>query len=485
MKRLSMTVSACVALVGLLGASGCSMIPKLEQSGLAVSNQWGAPEASLPSTLTPEQLAWSSYFADARLQALIKQALSTNRDLRVAVLNIEQTRAAYQIARADQFPTLNAAVNATRQPATTPPNRVGTVATGGLSLASFEIDLFGRVQALTEAAAAQLLATEEARKAAQISLVGAIASSYYALWADQWQLALAEQTLSTREASFKLLKLKYDNGVLNELELRSGQSLVEAARIARAQGQRQVQLDLNALTLLVGAPVEATQLPPTPMVPVRAADELDAIPQITQASQLWPALTPLPVGLPSEVLLKRPDIAQAEQLLVAANANIGAARAARFPRINLTASAGVASDSLSGLFSDGRSAWSLGGGLTAPLFDMGRAAANVTVSEVKRDVALAQYDKAIQTAFREVSDALVSRSTYGDQVQSQQAQVDAEAARLKLSGLRYRSGVASQLDLLDAQRSLFSAQQALISTELARQQAQVSVFKALGGGLTP
>jgi len=482
MKRLSMTLMAAAT---LLAASGCSMIPKLEQPGLAVANQWGAPEASAPSGLSPEQLAWSSYFADARLQGLIKQALSTNRDLLVAVLNIEQTRAAYQIARADQFPTLNAAVSTTRQPASTPPNRVGTVATGGLSLASFEIDLFGRVQALTEAAAAQLLATEEARKAAQISLVGSVAASYYSLWADQWQLALAEQTLSTREASYKLLKLKYDNGVLNELDLRSGQSLVEAARIARAQSQRQVQLDLNALTLLVGAPVEAVQLPPKPSVPVRAVDELDAIPQLTQASQLWPALSALPVGLPSEVLLKRPDIAQAEQLLVAANANIGAARAARFPRIGLTASAGVASDALSGLFSDGRSAWSLGGSLTAPIFDMGRSAANVTVSEVRRDVALAQYDKAIQAAFREVSDALVSRSTYGDQVKSQQAQVDAEAARLKLSGLRYRTGVASQLDLLDAQRSLFTAQQALISTELARQQAHILVFKALGGGLTP
>ncbi len=469
-----------VAVVALLAASGCSMTPKLEHLGLAVpAYQWGTAERSVASGLQPDRLAWSGYFQDARLQSLIADALKNNRDLRVAVLNIEQTRAAYQIQRADQFPTLNAAVSATRQPSTAPPNAVGTVATGGLTLSAFELDLFGRVSALTDAAAANLLATQEARKAVQISLVGSVAAGYYSLWADQWQHVLAEQTLATREASFKLLQLKFDNGVLNELDLRSGQSLVEAARIARAQYQRQVQQDINALTLLVGAPIEAQQLPPKPSLPSSDAQ----FAQLTQSAQLWPALSELPAGLPSEMLLKRPDIAQAEQVLIAANANIGAARAARFPRISLTASLGVASDSLSGLFTDGRSAWAAGGSLLAPIFDSGRTSANIKVSELKRDAAVAQYDKAIQTAFREVSDALVARSTYGDQVKAQQAQVDAEAVRLKLSNLRYASGVANQLDLLDAQRSLFTAQQALINTELARQQAHISVFKALGGGL--
>ncbi len=483
MSTIKMTMIAAAALL----ASACSMVPRLEQPALAVPDQWGAAaQSGAQNPASSEQLAWAAYFGDQRLQSLIRAALDNNRDLRVAVLNIEQTRAQYQIQRADRFPTVNAAINATRQPSATPPNDIGTVATGGLSLASFEIDLFGRIAALTQAAGAQLLATQEARKAVQISLVSAVASSYYTVWADQWQLALAEQTLNTRDASIKLLKLKYDNGVLNELDWRSAQSLVEAARIARSQAQRQRQLDINALSLLIGQSIDPAWLPPVPVTTAtRSIDDLDAIPQITQASSLWPSLSVLPVGLPSEVLLKRPDIVQAEQLLIAANANIGAARAARFPRISLTASAGVASDSLSGLFNDGRSAWSFGGGLLAPIFDAGRTAANVTVTEVRRDVALAQYDKAIQTAFREVSDALVSRSTYGDQVVAQQSQVDAEAARLMLSGLRYRTGVSSQLDLLDSQRSLFAAQQALINTELARQQAHIAVFKTLGGGLNP
>ena len=482
MDRLKLSLVMAAALMG-----GCSMMPKLDKPALAVPDQWGGAGTTVPgvAAASPESLAWSGYFADPKLQSLIQAALANNRDLRVAVLNIEQTRAQYQFQRADQFPTINAGLNAARQPASTPPNAVGTVATGGLSLASFEIDLFGRVRALTEAAAAQLLATQEARKAAQISLVSAVAASYYTVWADQWQSALAEQTLTTREASFKLLQLKYDNGVLNQLDWRSAQSQVEAARIARAQARRQLQVDLNALALLVGQAIDPAWLPPQPAVTAHAVDDADAIPQISQASGLWPVLSELPVGLPSDVLLKRPDIVQAEQLLVAANANIGAARAARFPRISLTASAGVASDSLSGLFSDGRVAWSLGAGLLAPIFDAGRTQANVTVSEVRRDVALAQYDKAIQTAFREVSDALVARSTYGEQVAAQEAQADAEAVRLKLSGMRYRTGVASQLELLDAQRSLFAAQQALINTELARQQAHISVFRALGGGINP
>jgi multidrug efflux system outer membrane protein len=295
---------------------------------------------------------------------------------------------------------------------------------------------------------------------------------------------LTEQTLRLREASLGLLKLKYDNGVLNELDWRSAQSLVEAARVSRAQWQRQWQLDLKALSLLVGQGVGSEQWPPMPVVPQRPVDDVEAIVALgSDASALWPRLSELPVGLPSEVLLKRPDITQAEQQLISANANIGAARAARFPRISLTGSGGVASDSLSGLFSDGRSAWSVGGSLLAPILDAGRTQAGVTVAEVRRDIAMAQYDKALQVAFREVADALVTRSTYADQVRAQQAQASAEADRLRLSALRYKSGVASQLDLLDAQRSLFAAQQAWISTEQARQQAHIAVFKALGGGL--
>jgi outer membrane protein, multidrug efflux system len=474
-------------------AAGCSMVPVMPERTLPVAAQWpdgvqgvqgdtpktaGAPDAAQAAAL-----AWRGYFADERLQALIEAALTQNRDLRVAVLNIDQARAAWQIARADQLPTVNAAVTGTRQPSSNAPYAVGTTATGGLSMSAFELDLFGRVAALSEVASAQFLATEEARKTVQISLVASVASGYYQWWADQWQLALAEQTQRTREATLKLQQLKFDQGVLNELDLRTAQSAVEQARIAVAQFKRAVQLDVNALTLLLGQPLQPQWAPPVPALRFSTEGDAEAAAPVIEARKLWPSLVGLPVGLPSEVLLKRPDIVQAEQLLKAANANIGAARAARFPRIALTASAGVASNSLEGLFTDGRTAWSFAGNLTAPIFDMGRSAANVQVSELKRDAALAQYDKAVQTAFREVSDALVSRSTYGDQVQAQQAQVEAEAARFRLSALRYRTGVASQLDLLDAQRSLFAAQQSLISTELARQQAHIGLFKALGGGL--
>lgn len=472
--RLSLVLSS-----GLL-LGGCSFIPVLHKPAPPVAEQWGA--SGVVTSPAAELLRWQQYFPDERLQGLIRASLAHNRDLRVAILNIEQARAQLTVQRADLFPTLNASVNATRQPSSSAPYQVGTVASGGLALASFELDLFGRVRALSEAASAQLLGTQASSQTTQISLVASVASAYYSLWADRWQQALVDQTLATREASLKLLKLKYDAGVLNELEWRSAQSQVEAARISRAQVQRQWQQDLNALSLLIGQPVAASMLPPVPSWSTRAVEDVDALPRLDRAA-LWPVLSEVPVGLPSEVLLKRPDIIAAEQALVAANANIGAARAARFPRISLTGSAGVVSDSLSGLFSDGRSAWSVGGGLVAPLLDAGRSSANVTASEVRRDVAVAQYEKAIQVAFREVSDALVARSTWGDQVQAQQAQADAEADRLKLSALRYRTGVASQLDLLDAQRNLFAAQQALINAELARQQSHIAVFKALGGGV--
>jgi multidrug efflux system outer membrane protein len=479
-------MSAPVKILALATAalmSGCSMIPTYLRPQSSVPEQWPTA-ASMVATPTAAMPDWASYFPDPRLQGLIKAALANNRDLRVAMLNIEQTRAQYQIQRADQFPTLNASVNATRQPGTAAPHAVSTAATGGLSVSAFELDLWGRVASLSQAAAAQVLASQAAQQVVQISLVAAVANGYYSLWADRWQLALTEQTLRLREASLGLLKLKYDNGVLNELDWRSAQSLVEAARVSRAQWQRQWQLDLNALSLLVGQGVGSEQWPPMPVVPQRPVDDVEAIVALgSDASALWPRLSELPVGLPSEVLLKRPDITQAEQQLISANANIGAARAARFPRISLTGSGGVASDSLSGLFSDGRSAWSVGGSLLAPILDAGRTQAGVTVAEVRRDIAMAQYDKALQVAFREVADALVTRSTYADQVRAQQAQASAEADRLRLSALRYKSGVASQLDLLDAQRSLFAAQQAWISTEQARQQAHIAVFKALGGGL--
>jgi len=483
-------VKSAVALAALAVLSACSLTPEYKRPEAPVAADW--PQAPVPSasaasaaSANAAELPWATYFPDARLQGLIRKSLDNNRDLRVAVLNIEQIRAQYRVTRADQFPTVNAAISSTRQPSNIPPNEITTVAQGGINITAFELDLFGRLRALSAAASAQLLATEEARKSAHISLVASVANTYYAIWADRWQLALAEQTLQARQGSLNLLQLKFDNGVLNELDLRSAQSVLEAARISRAQAQRQLAQDTNALNLLLGETAPADLLPPAPVLPTASALEDPQAVSALVREALWPGLSELPVGLPSEALLKRPDIAQAEQDLIAANANIGAARANMFPRISLTASAGVVSDSLSGLFNDGRSAWSFAPQLTLPIFDAGRNLALVDSSKVKRDIAVAQYEKALQSAFREVADALVARSSFADQAQAQQKRTDAEAARFRLATLRYSSGVASQLDLLDAQRSLFASQQALISAQLARQQAHITLYKALGGGWTP
>jgi multidrug efflux system outer membrane protein len=483
----SLTALHAVAAGALLALSGCSLIPTYERPALAVPEQLSAEDAKAADAHAARAVAdlpWVRYFPDAKLQGLIKLALDNNRDLRVAVLNIAQLRAAYQVQNADRLPTLNGSLSGTRQPSPAWPYPLATSVAGGVTVSAFELDLFGRVKALSESAAAQVLASEEARKTVHIGLVSSVANAYYALWADRWQLALSEQTLQTRQDSFKLLQLKFDNGVLNELDLRSAQSSVEAARVTRAQAQRQWAQDLNALSLLLGSAAPADLLPPVPNVKMQVLVNSKSSAEAAQvvSASLWPNLSELPVGLSSEVLLQRPDIAQAEQQLIGANAHIGAARAARFPRISLTASAGVVSDSLSGLFDDGRNAWSFSPSISLPIFDAGRTQAGVESAKVKREIAVAQYDKAIQTAFKEVSDALVARRTYADQAQAQLAQAQAEAARLRLSTMRYDAGVASQLDLLDAQRALFSAQQALIAAQLARQQAHISVYKALGGG---
>jgi multidrug efflux system outer membrane protein len=503
MNKPTSMLRPAIVLAAMLSLAGCALTPAYERPALAVpaalpdvvgaSSSASADASATPKSLgvaatSPAQAAaelpWASYFPDARLQGLIRQALDNNRDLRVAVLNIEQLRAAYQIQDADRFPTLNGVGNASRARSTAKPFAYGNSVQAGIQVSAYELDLFGRVKALTETAGAQLMASEEARKAAHISLVASVANAYYALWADRWQLALAEQTLSTRQDSFKLLQLKFDNGVLNELDLRSGQSLVEAARVTRAQAQRQWAQDLSALNLLLGSTASSEQLPPEVSVnmlaPATSKDSAAAAQSVL--ATLWPGLSELPVGVSSDVLLQRPDIAQAEQALIGANANIGAARAARFPRISLTASAGVASTSLTGLFDGGLFGASIAPSISVPLLDAGRTKAGVDAAYVKRDIAVAQYDKAIQAAFKEVADALVARRTYADQADAQLAQAQAEAARLRLSTMRYDAGVANQLDLLDAQRSLFATQQSLIAAQLARQQAHISVYKALGGG---
>jgi outer membrane protein, multidrug efflux system len=437
--------------------AGCSMTPTLERPAAPIATTYPGQPAS--ATAAGPGLAWETFVADPRLRELIGLALKNNRDLRVATLNIEQVRAQYQVRRADQVPTVNAAVTGSRQP--TASGGMSSTYTAGLAMTSWEIDFFGRVASLKDAALAQYLASEEAQRSAQTSLVASVASTWLSLRTDEALLALTQRTLATREDSLRLSRLRFDNGATSALDLRQAESLTAAARGALAQQQRARALDLNALTLLVG------QVPPDNLLPGAA----DMAP--------FPAV---PEGLPSELLTRRADIRQAEQALVAANANIGAARAAFFPRIALTASVGTVSSELSGLFKDGSWGFSLAPQALLPIFDLGRNQANLDSARAARDIAVAQYEKAIQVAFREVADALAGRATLGEQLSAQEAQAQAESERLRLADLRYRNGVASYLDVLDAQRSLFTTQQALAQSRLAQQQNQVALYKALGGG---
>lgn len=445
-----------------LALAGCSLMPVYERPAAPVAPQWpAASDAAADSADRPGQaLPWQDFVQDDRLRALIAHALEGNRDLRMAALAIEQARAQYQIRGADRTPTLNLAATGNRQPASG--GGISSTYTAGLAMASWEIDFFGRIASLQEAALAQYLATEEARRAVQTSLIASVASAWLSLQTNDELLALTQRTLATREDSLRLIRLRFDQGVASALDLRQAESLVAAARVALAQQQRLRALDVNALTLLAGQPLPAGMLD-------------------TQAAS-GPLFAEVPAGLPSDLLVRRADVRQAEQQLRAANASIGAARAAFFPRIALTASAGTASNALSGLFKDGSWGWTLAPQALLPIFDGGRNQAGLDSALAGRDMAVAQYEKAIQTAFREVSDALAGRATLGDQWQAQQAQAEAEADRFRLADLRYRNGVASFLEVLDAQRALFASQQALVQTRLALRQNQVLLYKALGGG---
>lgn len=449
-------------LVLALALSGCmTLAPTYERPAAPVAATF--PDAGSPaSSQAAARLAWQQFFADARLKQLITLALANNRDLRLAILNIEQVRAQYGIRRADLLPTVGLGVSGSRTPGEN--DSIKSSYSAGLVVSSFELDLFGRVRSLSDAALAQLLATEQARKAAHISLIASVANTYLATLADDELLALTQRTLDARSESLKLIELKYDNGVVSRLDLQQGLSLVDGARVTLAQQQRQKAQDLNLLTLLVGQPLPASLAPATTLAAT--------------------SLGELPAGLPSDLLAVRPDIGAAEQQLRGANANIGAARAAFFPRIALTGSAGSASSELSGLFKSGSFGWSFAPQVVLPLFDYGRNSANLGSARAGRDIAVAQYEKTIQSAFREVSDALAGAATFGEQLRAQRAVEAAEAERFTLSELRYRNGAASYLDLLDAQRSLFGAQQGAVLANLQRLQNQVTLYRVLGGGWT-
>lgn len=454
---LRLTALAAAALL-----AGCmNLAPRYERPAAPVAERFPLAPESAASAPAAADLDWQAFFGDERLKRLIAIALANNRDLRIAALNIEATRAQAAVRDADRWPTLNAGITGSRQP--TAAGGINSLYTAGLQVTAYELDLFGRLRNLSDAAAAQVLASEEARKAVQISLVAAVANAHIALAADDALLDVTRQTLATREESARLVKLRFDNGASSELDWRQAESLLEAARASLALATRQRALDENALVLLLGQPLPA-ELPP-------------ALPVESSAG-----LAELPVGLPSEVLLRRPDVAQAEQQLVAANASIGAARAAFFPRITLTGSAGVASGHLSDLFKSGHSAWSFAPALIQPLFDAGRNQGNLDLAKANRDIAVAQYERAIQASFREVADALAGRATLGEQLSAQRRQLEAEQARSRLVELRWRNGAASSLELLDAQRSLFTAQQSLLQLQAQSAQNLATLYKVLGGG---
>jgi multidrug efflux system outer membrane protein len=454
------------ALAGALALSGCmNLIPAYQRPAAPVPASYAAEltPAGAPGTAAAADIDWQQFFGDARLRRLIELSLANNRDLRVAILNIDQARAAYRIKRADELPTVNAGLTATRQP-----NYLGQATNSyaaGLQVTGFELDFFGRVRSLSQAALAQYLATDEARKTVQITLIASVANAYVSLLADDELLAVTRDTLKTRDDSLKLTKLKFDHGASSEIDLRQAEQLLEGARATLAQTQRQRMLDENALTLLVGQALPADLPPGLPL----DAQKLEA---------------DLPAGLPSDLLTRRPDVRSAEQQLIAANANIGAARAAFFPRISLTANAGSASGELSGLFKSGTFAFTGSATLLQPIFDYGRNNANLEAAKVGRDIAIAQYEKAIQSAFREVSDSLAGRATLGEQLRAQLAQAKAAQASFDLADLRYRGGASSYLEVLDAQRSLFAARQEVVQVQALQAQNLMTLYKALGGGWT-
>lgn len=441
----------------------CAQMPAYQRPQTPIANQWPTPAVPTSSATPAAEIGWQDFFADPALRQLLDIALTNNRDLRVAALSIEQASAQLGLKRADQWPTVNAQVAGSRAP-----NSSGGITSAyqaGLAVTAYEIDVFGRVASLKEQALAQFLATQEASQTVRISLMSAVAQTWLSLLADEELLSISKQALSTREGSLKLVKLRFDNGAASELDLRQAQSLLESARVTLAQQQRQRALDENALVLLLGQ-----------ALPQEVRQRLGS----TAFKQLQ--LPEVPAGLPSELLNRRPDIRQAEQQLLAANANIGAARAAFFPRISLTAGIGSASSELSGLFKDGAWGFTLAPQLLIPLLDAGRNQSLLASAKVGLDMAVAQYEKSIQNAFREVADALAGRDTLAQQLQAQQAQLDAESGRMRLTDLRYQNGAANQLEWLDAQRSQFASQQALVQVRLAYLQNQVTLYKALGGG---
>lgn len=454
----------------MLLVSGCSMIPQYQRPELPVADTWPTGE-SYPDTDkgVAADIAWQDYFQSSTIKTLISQALENNRDLKVAVLNIQKAQAAYRIQRSESFPTINGNGSASRagvpdDASSTGKSYTATTVNANVAMTAYELDFFGRIKSLNQQALEAYLATEEAMVSTRISLIAETANAYLSYLADQKLLQLARDTASTQQETYQVVKRQFDVGSANQLDVAQAATAVESARVSIAQYTRLVAQDKNALTLLIGGSVEAI------------LDSDETIDNVL-------LMADLPAGLPSEVLLARPDIQRAEHLLKAANADIGAARAALYPTISLTGSFGLASDSLDGLFQSGaRYAWNFTPSVTVPIFNHGRLKASLEVAKVNEKIAATQYEQAVQAAFREVADQLAARGTYQAQLDAQNALVAATGQAYELSTARYDNGIDDFLTVLDSQRSLFSAQQGAVNVKQAFLVNLVNLYKVLGGG---
>jgi multidrug efflux system outer membrane protein len=452
---------------------GCSLAPEYNRPPAPVPAAWPTGPAYQKSSVEAgqpavEEVPWRKFFTDRRLQQLIEMALVNNRDLRLTALNVEKARAFYGIRRAELFPAVDAAAYGTkyRTPADLSSSGRAKISERydvNLGIVAWEIDFFGRIRSLKDSALEQFLATEQARRAVQILIVSEVAKVYLALAADSQNLTLANTTLEAQKETYYIVKRRFEVGIATELDLRRSQTQVDGARRDVSRFTQLMAQDLNALNLLIGSstPVSDDLLP----VALSAIEPLKSI----------------SAGISSEVLLRRPDILQAEHLLKAANANIGAARAALFPRISLTTTYGTASSELSGLFKSGSLAWGFAPDITLPIFDA-RLWSALDATKAEREITLVEYEKAIETAFREVADALAVSGTVEEQLAAQRAFVEAARETFRLSGLRYDKGVDSYLSVLDAQRSLYLAERVLVGLNLEKHLNQVQLYAVLGGG---
>ncbi len=451
--------------------TACTMAPEYSRPAAPVPSHWPtgpAYEQPLPGAAAPAAagLTWRDFITDERLREVVVTALANNRDLRVTVLSVEKAQALFGIQRAELLPTVNAAgsMSKSRVPADLASSGKATTAERydvSLGVTSWEIDFFGRIRSLKDKALEEYLATEQVRRNAQIMLISAVAQSYLAMAADREALRLVSSTLQAQEATYTLVKKRYDVGIASELDLRRAQSQVDAARGDVARFTQLTAQDENALNLLAGSPLPPALLPPD-LSACRPPEEIT-------------------YSLSSELLLKRPDVLAAEHRLKAAHANIGAARAAFFPRISLTTSIGTASAELAGLFKDGSAAWSFAPQIVMPIFDA-RTWYAYDVTKIEKEISVAQYEKSVQTAFREVADALAERGMITRRVAAQQSLVKAVGETCRLSAARYAKGIDSYLSVLDTQRSLYAAQQGLILLQLAQHNNMITLYKVLGGG---